>query len=103
MTISLTGQSAVELYDFANHLNPTLLARVYCGGGAADVALTDARLIVGEAEDGCEIFERLSGDRARPMGLVMERAMRVAVSGGTLVVAGGKSGILFASLEDCLE
>lgn len=100
----LNGQSAIEVYDLTGDPRfPVLLARVPCGGGVVDVALSPVRMIAGGGAGGCEIFDGVPGAAVRPDGLLIAPAWRVAVSGATLVVAGGARGILLAELEGCLN
>jgi len=96
------GQAGVEVFDTTDLNAPFLVGQFACAGNASDIAFTGTQIVVGEMEDGAEVFDLLDTARARPTGMMAAGVLRVAVSNGTLVAAGGKSGVLLLSLGKCL-
>jgi hypothetical protein len=96
------GQAGVEVFDVTDFNVPLLVGRFTCGGNAVDVAFSGSRVVVAESDDGCEVFDLVSAARARPVGMLLVPALRVAVSGNTLVAAAGRSGVVMVPLTGCL-
>jgi hypothetical protein len=97
------GQAGVEIFDTTDLNAPFLVGQFACAGNASDIAFTGTHAVVGELEDGAEVFDMLDAFHARPTGMLVAGVLRVATSKGTLVAAGGKSGVLLLSLEQCLQ
>jgi hypothetical protein len=96
------GQAGVEVFDVTDLNAPVLLGKFTSGGNAVDVALDGSKAVVAGAVDGCEVFDLSGTARARPAGMLLAPALRVAVSRGTLVAAAGRSGVLLVALDDCV-
>lgn len=96
------GRAGLEVYDFGNIIAPQLVGAVACAGGAVDVAFAGAHLAVAQGADGCEVFEFVGGNAARPVGYLPEPAHRVVAAGGRFAVAAGAAGLLLVDPAACL-
>ena len=95
------GRAALEVYNFADIIFPTLVGTMPCSGNAVDVAFAGAYVAVAQGSDGCEIFQLTGETTARPVGFFPETSLRVASFGGGFAVAAGASGLLLIGLDGC--
>jgi len=96
------GQAAVEKWDFTVLFSPVLLSRVAVGGNAVDIAIEDALMLVGEGEDGAELFD-LSGGGATAVGLLLGPVARVALVDGLVVLGAATTGVTTVKPGECLR
>jgi len=95
------GQAGVEVFDVSDVNAPVLVGKFTCAGNAVDVVFDAGAAVVAEGDDGCETFDLLDTARARPAGWLLAPVRRVALTGGLVVGAAGKSGVVIAPLADC--